>query len=53
MNRFVDVLPVIIMIESFAASAMLIWVGRYGSGLYWFSAGLLNFSVVFGVRWFG
>lgn len=53
MEFFLNILPVIIMVESFAASIPLFICGRWGSGLYWFSAGLLNMAVIFGVKKFG
>lgn len=48
-----DMLPVIIMAESFLAVVPLAICGRYGSALYWFAAGLLNFAVIFGIRKYG
>jgi len=45
-----NLLPAIIMLESFAAAVPLAIAGRWGSALYWFSAGLLNFAVVFLIR---
>jgi len=53
MDKFLNILPIVIMIESFAASVPLFVCGRWGSGLYWFAAGLLNFTVVFGVKKWG
>jgi len=53
MNKLLDILPVVIMIESFAASIPLFIYGRWGSGLYWFSAGLLNLSVIFFIKKYG
>jgi hypothetical protein len=41
------------MIESFAACVPLFLCGRWGSGLYWFAAGLLNFTVIFLIKNFG
>jgi hypothetical protein len=41
------------MLESFGASIPLAITGRWGSALYWFSAGLLNFGVIFMIRRFG
>jgi len=52
-ERALDLLPVIIMAESFLASIPLFISGRYGSGLYWLSAGLLNLAVIFGIRKYG
>ena len=53
MEKFISVLPIVIMVESFIASIPLAYYGRWGSALYWFSAGLLNFAVVFCIRRFG
>ena len=53
MDRFLIALPIIIVIESFAASIILCVGGRWGSAIYWFSAGLLNFAVIFLVGRFG
>lgn len=53
MEKFLDVLPILIVIESFAASMLLFVGGRWGTGIYWFSAGLLNFSVIFLIKKFG
>ena len=50
LNSFVDILPIVIMVESFAAAIPLAVGGRYGSALYWFAAGLLNFSVIYLIR---
>lgn len=53
MEKLLNLLPIIIMVESFAACVPLFFYGRWGSGMYWFSAGLLNFAVIFLVRDFG
>lgn len=53
MIDWLNVLPAVIMAESFAAAALLAWAGRWGSALYWFSAGTLNLAVIFLVRRFG
>ena len=53
MDKFINILPVIIMVESFAASVPLAIVGRWGSAMYWFAAGLLNCAVIFGIKRFG
>ena len=50
---FLNFLPVIIMAESFLASIPLFIAGHYGSALYWVSAGLLNFAVIFLIKRFG
>lgn len=53
MNNFLNILPIIIMVESFAASIPLFVCKRWGSAIYWFSAGLLNFAVIFCIKRFG
>jgi hypothetical protein len=53
MDKFLNILPVIIMIESFAASIPLFICQKWGSAIYWFSAGLLNFAVIFLIKRFG
>ena len=52
-EKCLDVLPVIIMVESFLAAVPLAFYHRYGSALYWFAAGLLNLAVIYGIRRFG
>jgi hypothetical protein len=53
MEKFIHVLPVIILIESWLASIPLAIAGKWGSAMYWFSAGLLNFSVIFLIKKMG
>jgi hypothetical protein len=53
LDKFVNVLPIIIMTESFLASIPLALTHRWGSAIYWFAAGLLNLSVIFFVKRFG
>ena len=53
MEKFVQVLPIIIMAESFAASIMLFIYKQYGSALYWFAAGIIGVAVIFGIKRFG
>ena len=53
MEKLLDLLPIIIMIESFLSSIPLLIYGRWGSGLYWFAAGLLNFAVIFLIKKWG
>lgn len=50
MEKLLNILPIIIMLESFAASIPLFMCRQWGSGLYWFAAGLLNFAVIFLVK---
>jgi len=44
MERF---LPTVIIAESFFAGIFYALAGRFGESLYWFSAAVLNFAVVF------
>lgn len=53
LDNLLNLLPIIIMIESFIASIPLFICGRYGSALYWLSAGLLNMAVIFFIKRFG
>ena len=50
---FLKILPVIIMIESFLAVIPLLIYGRYGSALYWFAAGIIAYTITFGIQKFG
>jgi len=45
--KFYQILPLLIMLESFLAAVPLAIAGRWGPAVYWFAAGLLNFSVIF------
>ncbi|WP_300456653.1 hypothetical protein [Desulfobacula sp.] len=40
-------LPMAIMLESFGACILYFICQKWGTGLYWLSAGLLNFTVIF------
>lgn len=40
-------LPTIIMIESFLACVPYLYQQKWGMGLYWFAAGLLNLAVIY------
>jgi len=53
MDKLLNILPIIIMLESFAAAVPLLICQRWGSGLYWFSAGLLNLAVIFLIKKWG
>lgn len=53
MEKILQLLPVLIMIESFLAGGYLTVTGKIGSGMYWIAAGLLNFSVIFLIKRFG
>jgi len=49
----IQILPVVVMVESFAASIVLLVSKQWGSAVYWFAAGLLNFAVIFLIKRFG
>jgi len=53
LEKLINVLPIIIMVESFLASIPLFVFRRWGSALYWFAAGLLNLAVIFFIKRFG
>jgi len=40
-------LPIAIAFESLAAGLILICYGKYGSGMYWTAAFLLNVAVIY------
>jgi hypothetical protein len=42
-----NLLPTVIMIESFLAGIVYLYYEKYGSSIYWFAAGLLNLSVIY------
>lgn len=48
--NLLKILPIIIMLESFAACIPLFICRHWWSGIYWFAAGLLNFAVIFGMK---
>jgi len=50
MEKFLILLPTIIVIESLCAALVYFWCGRWGAGLYWASAGVLNFSVIYLIK---
>ena len=50
MEKLLNILSIIIMIESFTASIPLFIYQKWGSGLYWFSVGLLNLAVIFLIK---
>lgn len=53
MERIENILPIIIMIEMILASIPLFINGKYGSAIYWLTAGILNFAVIFMIKRFG
>ena len=53
MEKLLNILPIIIMAESLAAAVPHFIYGNWGSGLYWLSAGVLNFAVIFLIKNYG
>lgn len=53
MQKLLQLLPIIIMVESFVASIPLFYYRQWGSAVYWFAAGLLNFAVIFLIKFYG
>jgi len=53
LDKFLDLLPIVIMILQFIACIPLFIFGRWGSGIYWFAAGLLSYTVIYGIKRFG
>jgi len=51
--KWIDLFPTIVMIQMFLASIPYAITRHWGSALYWFSAGLLNFGVIFLIKKFG
>ena len=50
---FLKILPIIIGIESLLACIPLFIYGRYGSALYWLAAGIIAFTITFGIQKYG
>jgi len=42
-----NLLPLIIMLESFAAGLVYLAIWKPGPALYWIAAGLLNLAVIY------
>jgi hypothetical protein len=49
----INLLPYIILVESFLAGMILLYYQRYGSAMYWLSAGFLNLAVIVFIKKFG
>lgn len=49
----INILPIIIIVESVIAAAICFYFRCYGSGLYWLSAAAINISAVFLIKRFG
>jgi hypothetical protein len=52
-QRFLSLLPIIIMVESFLAVIPYAFSQKWGSAMYWLAAGLLNLAVIFMIKKFG
>lgn len=50
MNKYLNLLPTIMMVLMFLASIPYALAGKWGSALYWFAAGLLNLAVIFFIK---
>jgi len=53
MDKFILILPIIMIVESIGASIIFLLAKMYGSSIYWLSAAILNISVVFLIKKFG
>ena len=53
MIKYLDYLPILMIIEAVLAAGLLFWCKRWGSGVYWLAAAMLNFAVVFLIRRWG
>ena len=53
MQTLLNILPIIIMAECLAASIPHFIYKNWGSALYWLSAGVLNFTVIFAIKKYG
>jgi hypothetical protein len=48
-----NLLPILMMVVSALAGIVLFRAGMYGSGLYWTAAAVINFAVIYGIKWWG
>ena len=48
-----NIFPTIIIIEFFIAGVIYLLNGKYGSALYWITAGILNIAVTFLMKKYG
>lgn len=53
MNKYLNLLPTMMMFQMFLASIPYALAGKWGSALYWFAAGLLNLAVIFFIKRYG
>ena len=47
---FLKFLPTLIMVESFLACILCFRMQKWGIGVYWFAAGLLNLAVIYLIK---
>jgi hypothetical protein len=52
-DKIIYVLPTIIIVESYLACIPLVITHRWGSALYWFSAGTINIAAVYLIKRYG
>jgi hypothetical protein len=48
-----SILPIIVIVESFLAGIVYLFFGKWGSAVYWLSAGTINFAALYLIRRFG
>jgi hypothetical protein len=48
-----NILPMIIIIESFLAGVIYLFFNKWGSAVYWLSAATINFAAYYLIRRFG
>ena len=53
MEKFIQLIPILIMVEMFLAIIPCLVIKHYGSAIYWFGAGVLSYAVIFGIKRFG
>jgi len=52
-DKLIYILPTLVIIESFLAVIPLSLTGKWGSAMYWFAVGIVNFAATFLIRRFG
>ena len=53
MEKLLQVLPILIMVEMFLAIIPCLIMKHYGSAIYWFGGGVISYAVIFGIKRFG
>jgi hypothetical protein len=51
--KLLSILPAIIVVESTLAGLYFAVSRQWGSALYWFSAAIINFAAVYGIKTWG